>query len=71
MLGIHFFSKHVNRHITLEHEVSCLDICLFKDKFGETIILLAIGLWTDTSIKVYKIPDFVELVKENLFEGNK
>jgi len=71
MFGINFFSKHVNRHITLEHEASCLDICLFKDKFGETIMLLAIGLWTDTSIKVLKLPDFVELEKENLSEGNK
>jgi len=71
IFSINFFSKHVNRHITLKHEASCLDICFFKDKFGETIILLAIGLWTDTSIKIFKLPDFVELVKEPLFEGNK
>ncbi|XP_015373328.1 PREDICTED: DNA damage-binding protein 1-like [Diuraphis noxia] len=58
-----------NKRITLEHEASCLDICSFKDKFGETIILLAIGLWTKTSIKVLKLPDFVELVNEPLCEG--
>ncbi|CAI6352621.1 unnamed protein product [Macrosiphum euphorbiae] len=66
-IGLHQIFQ--NKHITLEHEASCLDICLFKNKFGETIMLLAIGLWTDTSIKVLKLPDFVELEKENLSEG--
>jgi len=37
--------------------------------FDETIILLAVGLWIDTSIKIFKLPDFVELIKEPLLEG--
>uniref|UniRef100_A0A2S2P1T8 DNA damage-binding protein 1 n=1 Tax=Schizaphis graminum TaxID=13262 RepID=A0A2S2P1T8_SCHGA len=58
-----------NKHITLKHEVSCLDICLFKDKFEINFTLLAIGFWRDESIKIFKLPDFIELFNELLFEG--
>lgn len=60
----------LNRFITLEHEISCLDVCSFKDEFDKTISLVAVGLWMDISVKILQLPDFVELVREPLGEGD-
>lgn len=60
---------YVPRFITLEHEVSCLDVCSFTDEFDKTTSLVAVGLWMDISVKVFQLPDFVELVREPLGEG--
>ncbi|XP_050444479.1 DNA damage-binding protein 1 [Adelges cooleyi] len=57
-----------NGFITLEHEVSCLDVCSFKDEFGKTNSLVAVGLWMDISVKILQLPDFTELVREPLGE---
>lgn len=57
------------RFITLEHEVSCLDVSSFKVELGKVINLVAVGLWMDISVKVLQLPDFVELVREPLGEG--
>ncbi|VVC45761.1 Hypothetical protein CINCED_3A017720 [Cinara cedri] len=53
--------------INLEHEVSCLDICSFENE-GKSTNLVAVGLWMDISVKVFKLPDFEELVREPLGE---
>ncbi|XP_027838000.2 DNA damage-binding protein 1-like isoform X1 [Aphis gossypii] len=57
-----------NGFIKLEHEVSCLDVCSFKNQFSKTISLVAVGLWMDISIKVLQLPNFKELVREPLGE---
>jgi len=61
---------YIYRFITLEHEISCLDICSFNNEFGKTMNLVAVGLWMDISVKILQLPDFVELVREPLGEGN-
>jgi len=53
----------------LEHEVSCLDICSFKNEFYKNSSLVAVGLWMDISVKILQLPDFIELVREPLGEG--
>jgi len=60
---------YIYRHITLEHEVSCLDVCLFNNEFDKTISLVAVGLWMDISVKILQLPNFLELVREPLGEG--
>lgn len=42
----------------------------FKDDEGKTTSLVAVGLWMDISVKILQLPDFVELVREPLGEGN-
>ncbi|XP_060861972.1 DNA damage-binding protein 1 [Metopolophium dirhodum] len=54
--------------ITLEHEVSCLDVCSFKNEFYKNSSLVAVGLWMDISVKILQLPDFEELVREPLGE---
>lgn len=71
VLNNNIFFLKLYRFITLEHEVSCLDVCSFKDQFDKTTNLVAVGLWMDISVKLFKLPDFVELVREPLGEGIK
>lgn len=50
---------------TMEHEVACLDISPIRD--GEHLSeLCAVGLWTDISARILRIPTFQELHKEML-----
>ena len=58
------------RHVTLDFEVACLDIsplkeCCTRSKF------IAVGLWTDISVRTFHLPDLVEATKENLGGGNE
>lgn len=66
---LNYFYFYISRFITLEHEVSCLDVCSFKNEFDKNTSLVAVGLWMDISVKVFKLPDFIELVREPLGEG--
>ncbi|XP_030270662.1 DNA damage-binding protein 1 [Sparus aurata] len=49
----------------MEHEVACLDITPLGDGGGESP-LCAVGLWTDISARVLKLPCFTALHKEML-----
>ncbi|XP_029984247.1 DNA damage-binding protein 1 [Sphaeramia orbicularis] len=49
----------------MEHEVACLDITPLGEAGGESP-LCAVGLWTDISARVLKLPCFTALHKEML-----
>ncbi|KAM8763198.1 DNA damage-binding protein 1 [Acanthopagrus schlegelii] len=49
----------------MEHEVACLDITPLGDGGGESP-LCAVGLWTDISARVLRLPCFTALHKEML-----
>ena len=50
---------------TLEHEVACIDITPLNDGDAKSDIV-AIGLWTDISVRLHKIPTLEEVTKEAL-----
>lgn len=52
----------------MEHEVACLDITPLGDTSGMSP-LCAIGLWTDISARILKLPSFDLLHKEMLGGG--
>lgn len=52
----------------MEHEVACLDITPLGEGGGESQ-LCAVGLWTDISARVLKLPCFTALHKEMLGGG--
>lgn len=52
----------------MEHEVACLDITPLGDVGGESP-LCAVGLWTDISARVLRLPCFTALHKEMLGGG--
>lgn len=54
----------------MEHEVACLDITPLGDAGGESP-LCAVGLWTDISARVLKLPCFTALHKEMLGGGER
>lgn len=54
----------------MEHEVACLDITPLGEGGGESP-LCAVGLWTDISARVLKLPCFTALHKEMLGGGEK
>uniref|UniRef100_T1HGH0 CPSF_A domain-containing protein n=1 Tax=Rhodnius prolixus TaxID=13249 RepID=T1HGH0_RHOPR len=55
------------KHVTLEHEVSCLDVTPFPDeKFAKFV---AIGLWNDMSARILKLPSLEEIHREYLGGG--
>ena len=53
----------------LDFQVSCLDITPFSN--FERTDYVALGLWTDMSIKIVRVPDFKELHYEKLGGGIK
>lgn len=55
-------------HTEMEHEVACLDITPLGDSNGLSP-LCAIGLWTDISARILKLPSFELLHKEMLGGG--
>lgn len=55
-------------HTEMEHEVACLDITPLGDSNGQSP-LCAIGLWTDISARILKLPSFELLHKEMLGGG--
>jgi hypothetical protein len=52
----------------MEHEVACLDITPLGEA-GDQSPLCAVGLWTDISARVLKLPCFTTLHKEMLGGG--
>lgn len=52
----------------MEHEVACLDITPLGESAGESSIC-AVGLWTDISARLLKLPCFSPLHKEMLGGG--
>lgn len=52
----------------MEHEVACLDITPLGEGGGESQ-LCAVGLWTDISARVLKLPCFTAMHKEMLGGG--
>ncbi|NWQ68532.1 DDB1 protein, partial [Neopipo cinnamomea] len=54
----------------MEHEVACLDITPLGDSNGMSP-LCAIGLWTDISARILKLPSFELLHKEMLGGGGR
>lgn len=56
------------RNTVLDVEVACLDI----SPLGESAVtsdLVAVGLWTDISARILRLPDLSEATKENLGGG--
>ncbi|ESO97964.1 hypothetical protein LOTGIDRAFT_209160 [Lottia gigantea] len=49
---------------TMEHEVACIDISTLKE--GEKSELCAVGLWTDISARVLRLPNLQTLLVEML-----
>lgn len=56
------------RNTTLDVEVACLDISVLGE--GTTSDLVAVGLWTDISARILRLPDLSEATKELLGGGN-
>lgn len=55
---------------TLDVEIACLDI----SPLGEGVTsseLVAVGLWTDISARILRLPDLTEATKENLGGGKQ
>ena len=53
---------------TLEHEVACIDVTpLNDDDIASDIV--SIGLWTDITVRIFKLPTLEEIAKEPLGGG--
>lgn len=52
-------------HTTLPHEVACLDISLLDPK-SDRANFVAVGLWTDISVTILKVPTLEVLINEKL-----
>lgn len=55
------------RHVILEHEVACLDISPLQD--DEKAEIAAVGLWTDISARILRLPTLEEANREFLGGG--
>lgn len=58
-LRLPYSVKEVSRRI-LEHEIACLDVNPL-DKEGSRTGFVAVGLWTDVSIRILYLPDLEEV----------
>jgi DNA damage-binding protein 1 len=54
--------------VTLEYEAACMDISLL-DQGSEKASIAALGLWTDISVRILKLPSLEEKNKEPLGGG--
>ena len=50
--------------ITLEYEIACVDLCPSKDE--KSSHLCAVGLWTDISARLLKLPSLEQCYTESL-----
>jgi DNA damage-binding protein 1 len=55
-------------HVTLEHEVACLDVTPLQDSSNKAEIV-AVGLWTDISARILHLPRLEEVNREFLGGG--
>ena len=55
-------------HVTLEHEIACVDVRVLKADSG-TSNICAVGLWTNISAKVLRLPSFDALHTQPLGGG--
>lgn len=53
---------------TLEHEVACLDVTPLQEGSGKAEIV-AVGLWTDISARILRLPGLEEVNREFLGGG--
>merc|ERR550532_3731904 len=54
-----------NGDTTLEHEVACIDITPLNETDNKSEIV-SVGLWTDITVRLLKLPSLEELAKESL-----
>lgn len=66
--NMHCFFRTLLSTTEMEHEVACLDITPLGESSSESP-LCAVGLWTDISARVLKLPCFSPLHKEMLGGG--
>ena len=52
----------------MEHEVACIDVTPL-DEAQERSDIVAIGLWTDITVRLLKLPTLQEITKEYLGGG--
>jgi hypothetical protein len=52
-------------HVQLEYEISCLDINPVGDN-PERSNLVAVGMWTDISVRIFALPSLTLITKEML-----
>ncbi|XP_063230961.1 DNA damage-binding protein 1 [Bacillus rossius redtenbacheri] len=52
-------------HVVMEHEVACLDITPLQEGVARAE-LVAVGLWTDISVRVLRLPSLEEVNREFL-----
>ena len=53
---------------TLEHEVACIDVTPLEDD-GKRSDVLSVGLWTDITLRLFKLPSLEMVAKEPLGGG--
>jgi len=53
---------------TLEHEVACLDVTPLQENSNKAEIV-AVGLWTDISARILRLPGLEEVNREFLGGG--
>lgn len=58
----------LRRQTVLDVEIACLDISPLGDG-ATTSDLVAVGLWTDISARILRLPNLSEATKENLGGG--
>lgn len=54
--------------VTLEHEVACLDVTPLQENSNRAEIV-AVGLWTDISARILRLPGLEEVNREFLGGG--
>ena len=54
-----------NGDTTLEHEVACIDITPLNETDNKSEIV-SVGLWTDITVRLLKLPSLEEITKESL-----
>ena len=55
---------------TMEHEVACVDVTPLGDDLSAKSDLCAIGLWTDISVRLLKLPS-LEIIHTQPLGGGK
>eukprot|EP01130_Rhizamoeba_saxonica_P005114 TRINITY_DN2053_c0_g1_i2.p1 TRINITY_DN2053_c0_g1~~TRINITY_DN2053_c0_g1_i2.p1 ORF type:complete len:637 (-),score=155.68 TRINITY_DN2053_c0_g1_i2:20-1930(-) len=67
-IGIEDMKLVEKKSLTLEYEISTLDITPIGDGNPTSSQVCTVGLWTENSVGIYTVPDFVEISKTILSE---